>query len=101
MISPLPTISGSKEKANFYQMVWRQFRLCAVEVMAQVWGCAKPTKGSLTKAIVLKIMARNQEMTLPWAAPDTGITKTNFGVYSVADSCATAVQPLNHVNNGH
>lgn len=71
-------------------------------VMAQVWGWAvRPPKGSLIKVSVLQIMARNQELTLSWAATDTGITKISFGVYSIADRCATAVQPLNHVNNGH
>lgn len=72
----------------------------AVEVMAQVWGC-ETTKGLTDKSQCIANYGQEQELTLPWTATDTGITKSSFGVYSVADSCATAVQPLNHVSNGH
>ena len=57
--------------------------------MAQVWGCKK-TEGLTDKSSVLQTMARNQELTLPWAAIDTGITKNSFGAYSVAGRCVTS-----------
>jgi len=52
------------------------------------------------RANVLQTPARNQELTLPWAAADAGITESGFGAYSVAGKCVTAAQLPIRVNNG-